>query len=138
MRKQPIPVVPAAHYLCGGVLTNIHAETDVLGLLAVGETACTGLHGANRLASNSLLECLVTSHNAAELIRKNKDSIPTPDIEIPAWVDSTKQDSDEMVVISHLWDEIRNLMWNYVGIVRSNKRLERAKQRLELIHHEGA
>lgn len=136
MRKQAIPVVPAAHYLCGGVLTNIYAETDVLGLLAVGETACTGLHGANRLASNSLLECLVTSHNAAELILKNKNSIEDSPENIPAWVTSTKQDSDEMVVISHLWDEIRNLMWNYVGIVRSDKRLKRAQQRLELIHHE--
>ena len=134
--KQPIPVVPAAHYLCGGVLTDLEGKTDVIGLLAAGETACTGLHGANRLASNSLLECLVFSHNAAEYSIKNKDRYSIPEINREDLKPHVDQNEDEMIVISHMWDEIRRLMWNYVGIVRSNRRLRRAKKRLENIMHE--
>ncbi|MES2965700.1 MAG: L-aspartate oxidase [Bdellovibrionota bacterium] len=133
MTKQPIPVVPAAHYLCGGVVTNIDGCTDIPGLLAAGETACTGLHGANRLASNSLLECLVFSENAARFSIANLDAFPTP---TPAAADvglPDESDEDEMIVITHMWEEIRRLMWNYVGIVRSNRRLQRAKHRLENI-----
>ena len=134
--KEPIPVVPAAHYLCGGVLTDVNGCTDVPGLLAAGETACTGLHGANRLASNSLLECLVFSHNAAEYTMKNYDAFPAAvPFETP-WQSSETQNEDELIVISHVWEEIRRLMWNYVGIVRSNRRLQRAKKRLDNIMHE--
>jgi L-aspartate oxidase len=136
MTKQPIPVVPAAHYLCGGVLADIQGRTDILGLLAAGETACTGLHGANRLASNSLLECLVFSHNAAEYSLKNKDQFSLPDLEREDLKPHVDQNEDEMIVITHMWEEIRRLMWNYVGIVRSNRRLLRAKTRLENILHE--
>lgn len=133
MAKTPIPVVPAAHYLCGGVATNVSGETDLPGLWALGETACTGLHGANRLASNSLLECLGMAHNCVEKIRQQFESL-TLDPENPRdWNYPQKKDADEMVVIHHMWDEIRHLMWNYVGIVRSNKRLQRAHARLENI-----
>lgn len=133
MTTQPIPVVPAAHYLCGGVLTDTNGRTDVHGLLAAGETACTGLHGANRLASNSLLECLVFSHNAAKFTLDHLDEFgkPTPFDGIAAQAEDHNE--DEMIVISHVWDEIRRLMWNYVGIVRSTRRLERAKKRMETI-----
>ncbi len=137
MTKQPIPVVPAAHYLCGGVLTDLDGRTDVAGLLAAGETACTGLHGANRLASNSLLECLVFSENAARFSLENKDAFPLP---TPVDGDTGRADEsneDEMIVITHMWEEIRRLMWNYVGIVRSNRRLQRAKDRLENILNES-
>ncbi|MCB0349486.1 MAG: L-aspartate oxidase [Bdellovibrionales bacterium] len=136
IRKEPIPVVPAAHYLCGGVLTDTQGVTDIKGLLAIGETACTGLHGANRLASNSLLECLVQGGKAAEYITKFIETEDITNVNIPDWIHSTKQDRDELSVINHIWDEIRNLMWNYVGIVRSNKRLERAEQRLLHINSE--
>ena len=131
--KEPIPVVPAAHYLCGGVLADINGCTDIAGLIATGETACTGLHGANRLASNSLLECLVFSHNAAEYCVKNKDLFPVPEVFEGSAVIQTGTNEDEMVVITHVWEEIRRLMWNYVGIVRSNRRLQRAKTRLQTI-----
>lgn len=134
--KTPIPVVPAAHYLCGGVLTNEWGQTDVSRLFAIGETSCTGLHGANRLASNSLLECLVFSHQAAEYSRKNFLNLSMPNQIPPDWVYYGNENTDEMIVISHMWDEIRRLMWNYVGIVRSDKRLQRAAQRLANIRKE--
>jgi L-aspartate oxidase len=139
MSKQPIPVVPAAHYLCGGVVTDINGQTDLLGLFAIGETACTGFHGANRLASNSLLECLTMAHNCAEIILKNWNEIESKtfvSIEPSAWAKPQNTDSDEMIVITHMWEEIRRLMWNYVGIVRSTKRLERAQHRLKNIKSE--
>lgn len=139
MSKQPIPVVPAAHYLCGGVVADICGQTDLLGLFAIGETACTGFHGANRLASNSLLECLTMAHNCAEHLEKNWVEITTKtniQSEPKPWAKPENTDSDEMIVISHMWEEIRRLMWNYVGIVRSTKRLERAKHRLKNIKHE--
>jgi L-aspartate oxidase len=134
--KDPIPVVPAAHYLCGGVITDINGCTDIQGLLAAGETACTGLHGANRLASNSLLECLVFSHNAAAYSQSHLDDFPLPEPFEGFTGRAGVSNEDEMVVITHVWEEIRRLMWNYVGIVRSNRRLERAKTRLQTILHE--
>ncbi len=127
---QPLPVVPAAHYLCGGVLTDLNGRTDIDQLWALGETACTGLHGANRLASNSLLECLAMAHNCSEEVKKIWQQIPDFPHSVPEWVKPLEKNEDELIVISHMWDEIRRLMWNYVGIVRSNKRLERAKHRL--------
>jgi L-aspartate oxidase len=131
---KPIPVVPAAHYLCGGVLTDQNGFTDIAGLFALGETACTGFHGANRLASNSLLECLCMAHNCAEAIRKNL--VAASQLEIPDWISPQATDPDELAVIHHMWDEVRTLMWNYVGIVRTNKRLDRAHHRLKIILEE--
>ena len=133
--KQPIPVVPAAHYICGGVLTDNRARTDIPNLFAIGETAYTGLHGANRMASNSLLECLVFSQQAAEEILSMDDRTPTPP-PIPPWDESRVADSDEQVVVSHNWSELRHFMWDYVGIVRSNKRLQRAKRRVNMLRQE--
>ena len=130
---QPIPVVPAAHYTCGGVVTDLHGRTDLPGLYAVGETTYTGLHGANRLASNSLLECVVLGHTCALHILQSPHS-PQPGL--PAWDESQVEDADEQVVISHNWDELRLLMWNYVGIVRTTKRLERALHRIKLLKSE--
>lgn len=131
--QQPIPVVPAAHYTCGGLVTDLEGRTDVDGLYAVGEVACTGLHGANRLASNSLLECMVIGKAAAANIVASK-TVPLPTI--PDWDDSRVTDPDEEVVISHNWDELRRAMWDYVGIVRTNKRLERALHRINLLSEE--
>lgn len=141
--QQAIPVVPAAHYLCGGVITDVNACTDISGLFAAGETACTGLHGANRLASNSLLECLVFSHNAARFTISKLSEFKKPEpVQSGTFERATSGsgsgNEDEMIVISHVWDEIRRLMWNYVGIVRSNRRLQRAQQRLQTILHEVA
>ncbi len=132
MSKQPIPVVPAAHYTCGGVMTDLNGRTDVEGLYAVGEVAYTGLHGANRIASNSLLECLVLSAAAGRDITENLKDFPVPP-QLPQWDESWVRDSDEDVVISHNWEELRRFMWDYVGIVRTNKRLERAQHRIDLL-----
>lgn len=133
MTREPIPVVPAAHYACGGVVTDLAARTDMPGLYAVGETASTGLHGANRLASNSLLECLVFAEAAARDILTSTRAAP-PDL--PAWDESRVTDADEEIVLSHNWDELRRFMWDYVGIVRTNKRLERAEHRILLLERE--
>lgn len=133
--KDPIPVVPAAHYTCGGVMTDLHGRTDVEGLYAAGETAFTGLHGANRMASNSLLECLAFATSAARDIASKIADAPTVPL-IPQWDESQVTDSDEDVVISHNWGELRHFMWDYVGIVRTNKRLERAKRRIDLLLQE--
>lgn len=133
--QQPIPVVPAAHYTCGGVMTDINARTDIPGLYAIGEVACTGLHGANRMASNSLLECLVFAEQAHLDIVRQFDKLPPPPT-LPQWDESQVTDSDEEVVIAHNWDELRRFMWDYVGIVRTSKRLERAMNRLLLLKDE--
>jgi L-aspartate oxidase len=133
MSRQPIPVVPAAHYTCGGVRTDLRGQTDLAGLYAIGEAACTGLHGANRLASNSLVECMVFARAASEdIARQSAPAVPP----LPAWDDSRVTDADESVVISHNWDELRRFMWDYVGIVRTNKRLERAAHRIALLQGE--
>ncbi|MGR4871338.1 L-aspartate oxidase [Variovorax sp. LARHSF232] len=133
--REPIPVVPAAHYTCGGVLADLAGRTDLPGLYAIGETACSGLHGANRLASNSLLECMVFAQAAAGAIAAAPASPPPA---LPAWDHSRVSDADEAVVVSHNWDELRRFMWDYVGIVRTNKRLERAAHRIELLTREIA
>ncbi len=137
MRSEPLPVVPAAHYTCGGVLTDTYGRTSLNGLYAIGEVACTGLHGANRMASNSLLECLVLAESCAEAVREYLDMGPEY-VGVPQWDESRVADADEHVVISHNWDELRRFMWDYVGIVRTSKRLERAQHRLELLRREVA
>jgi L-aspartate oxidase len=133
--RQRIPVVPAAHYLCGGVVTDLRGRTSIPGLYAVGEVACTGLHGANRMASNSLLECLVFAKAACQdILEYLHDAPPVP--ELTPWDESLVTDSDEEVVVSHNWEELRRFMWDYVGIVRTTKRLQRAKNRINLLRQE--
>jgi len=134
---EPIPVVPAAHYTCGGIKVDTNGRTDVAGLYAIGEASCTGLHGANRMASNSLLECIVYAESAAAHISQTLDQAPPP-TEVAPWDESQVTDSDEDVVISHNWDELRRFMWDYVGIVRTNKRLQRALHRVQLLQAEIA
>lgn len=133
--REPIPVVPAAHYTCGGVLVDRNGVTDLPGLYAIGEVSCTGLHGANRLASNSLLECLVYARSSADHIL-GRLSDPPPQLRVPDWDESQVRDSDEDVVLAHNWDELRRFMWDYVGIVRTDKRLQRAQRRLDLLRQE--
>ncbi len=132
--KEPIPVVPAAHYQCGGVLTSVNGDTGIRGLYAVGEAACTGLHGANRLASNSLLEALVCAHRAAQKAVLGHPK--SAEFKLPPWHSGNAHNPDEMVVVSHNWEEIRRLMWDYVGIVRTNKRLQRAQKRIANLQEE--
>ncbi len=136
MRKQPIPTVPAAHYTCGGVVTDIRGRSDLPGLYAIGECASTGMHGANRLASNSLLECLVLGKSAAGDIDANLDGWLEYGKSLPAWDESRVSDPDEQIVVSHNWDELRRFMWDYVGIVRTTKRLRRAHHRIKLLTDE--
>jgi L-aspartate oxidase len=135
LTKEPIPVVPAAHYTCGGIIVDKHARTDIPGLYAAGEVTSTGLHGANRMASNSLLECLVYARAAAEDILATT-SIDIHPEKIKPWDESWVHDSEEEILVAQNWDEIRRFMWNYVGIVRSNKRLERALARINLLKRE--
>ena len=134
--REPIPIVPAAHYTCGGIVTDKAGLTDVPNLYAVGESSFTGLHGANRMASNSLLECMVFATSTAEHI-KSQDMSWEPGV-IPDWDESQVTNSDEDVVISHNWEELRRFMWDYVGIVRTSKRLQRARRRVQLLNQEVA
>ncbi len=135
--SKPIPVVPAAHYTCGGVQTDISGHTTIPGLYAIGEVACTGLHGANRMASNSLLECMVFARTCCEdILQKGFDDISN--IDLPDWDESQVTDADEEIIVAHNWEELRRFMWDYVGIVRTNKRLQRAKHRIDMLKREIA
>ena len=136
MTNEPIPVVPAAHYTCGGIMTDLRGRTDLKRLYSVGESSCTGLHGANRLASNSLLECLVIAESAASDISRRLKKMESTLPELPAWDESQVNNPDEQIVVSHNWDELRRFMWDYVGIVRTDKRLERALHRVNLLQEE--
>lgn len=136
MGKDFIPVVPAAHYMCGGVRTAMDASTSLAGLYACGEVACTGLHGANRLASNSLLEAIVMAHRGAQSVSEYLSTYPAPDIELPSWFSANVQDADERVVLAHNWEELKRTMWDYVGIVRTTRRLERARSRVKTLAQE--
>ena len=136
MTREPIPVVPAAHYTCGGLMTDLNGQTDIPGLFAIGETAHTGLHGANRMASNSLLECLVFARSAAQKIKQQLPSMRMASPQIPAWDASRVKPAKEAISISHNWDELRRFMWDYVGIVRSKERLNKARSRLTLLQQE--
>ncbi len=133
MSKEPVPVVPAAHYTCGGLIVDDAGQTDLDGLYAIGETTFTGLHGANRMASNSLLECVVYGQTSSQDIAKRFETISDEELSIPDWDESRVTDSDERVVINHNWDEVRSFMWDYVGIVRTTKRLQRARNRVEML-----
>ena len=133
--KEPIPIVPAAHYTCGGIVTGKYGTTDLPYLYAIGESSFTGLHGANRMASNSLLECMVFAHAAAEHIDSHPEA-SSESLSIPSWDDTQVTNSDEDVIISHNWDELRRFMWDYVGIVRTDKRLQRARRRVQLLQQE--
>lgn len=136
MTKEPLPVVPAAHYTCGGIVVDLQGRTDLMGVYAVGECSFTGLHGANRLASNSLLECLVFAESASNHILQQTPDTPPARVNIPPWDESRVSDPDEQIVVSHNWDELRRFMWDYVGIVRTDKRLQRAQHRVELLKEE--
>ena len=136
--REPIPVVPAAHYTCGGIVTDLNGATDVAELYAVGECTCTGMHGANRLASNSLLECLVFAAAVHDHILASPPGDKMASEPLPAWDESRVTDPDEQIIVAHNWDELRRFMWDYVGIVRTNKRLERARHRVELLQGEIA
>lgn len=134
--REALPVVPAAHYTCGGIMTDLSGRTDIPGLYAVGECTFTGLHGANRLASNSLLECLVLGEAASADMDTRRNELMAPQIQPPEWDESQVTDPDEMIVVTHNWDELRRTMWDYVGIVRTDKRLERARHRVNLLQDE--
>lgn len=136
MTREPLPVVPAAHYTCGGIMTDLKGQTDLDGLHAIGECTFTGLHGANRLASNSLLECVVMAHSAASDLKRRLQQRTADRQRLPSWDESRVTDADERIVVSHNWAELRQFMWDYIGIVRTTKRLQRAQHRIDLLKEE--